>query len=97
MSKFKRLRLAGLGLAAAALLAAGCDTTVYLNTEQLEQEIMAEFQSQTGLALTLSCPDDRPIQQGDVFTCTGEGSDGNTYTIQVTQTDAAGNVSWTTV
>jgi|SRR5918995_7547601 hypothetical protein len=94
---FHRPRGAGLGLAAAALLAVACQTTLTLDSDNLQTEIASGFQEQTGIAVTVSCPDDRPLQQGDTFTCTAAAADGQSYTIQVTQTDAAGNVNWQVV
>ena len=85
------------GLLAAALASvalAACQTTLMLNTDQLEQGIQEQIQSQTGLTVTgIECPD-RPIQQGDQFDCTVTTSDGQQLTVNVTQTDDQGNVNW---
>jgi hypothetical protein len=68
--------------------------TLSLNGDQLEQVITAGISEQIGVTVTVVCPDDRPMQQGDVFTCTATTADGQPRTVEVTQTDSAGNVSW---
>ncbi|HYI22025.1 MAG TPA: DUF4333 domain-containing protein [Candidatus Limnocylindrales bacterium] len=84
-----------LAVAAAPLLAAACSTTLVLDDARLEQVIATQFQQQTGVGLTgVSCPDDTPLAQGNTIQCTATAADGQTLTIQVTQTDNAGNVNW---
>jgi hypothetical protein len=93
----RRARFPGLllTLAAAPVLAAACSTTLILDDVELEQVIATQFQEQTGVGLqSVSCPDDTPIEQGNVFQCTAVASDGQSLTIQVTQTDNTGNVNW---
>ncbi len=97
MKRLKTLRFAGAGMAMAALLAVGCQTTLTLNDDNLETEITSWIQEQGAGAATVVCPDDRPLQQGDTFQCVGTFADGSTVTLQVTQTDSAGNVTWTVV
>ena len=97
MIDFKRVRLAGLGLAAAAVLVLGCQTTLTLNDDNLETEIASGIEQQGAGTSTVACPDDRPIQQGDTFQCVATFGDGSTVTLQVTQTDDAGNVTWQVV
>lgn len=84
--------VAVLGFAAALLV--GCNTTLTLDNERLQDVIAQGLQEQAGVTAEVSCPDNRPIQQGDVFQCTAATSDGQNLTITVTQTDAAGNVNW---
>ncbi len=95
MSFPRRPLRAALVAAALALAFAGCNLTTGLDEEKLEQNIRDEIRTQTGLELSsIECPADRPLLQGDVFTCTATGTDGRQLTISVTQDDAAGNVSW---
>jgi hypothetical protein len=78
-----------------ALAAIGCNTTLTLNDQVLEQKITQDFQVQTQHSLTtIDCPSDRPLQQGDTFTCSATTDDGESLVITVTQTDNAGNVHW---
>jgi hypothetical protein len=89
-------RITGLlaAMGAAALLAA-CNTTLLLNDDNLEIEIASWISDQGGGIATVTCPDDRPLRQGDTFQCEAALEDGSTVTLQVTQTDDTGNVSWT--
>jgi hypothetical protein len=84
-------------LSLGAVLALGCNTTLILDDELLEQSIATGISEQMGVSATVACPDDRPISQGDVFTCTATTTDGQQITVQVTQTDATGNVEWETL
>ena len=91
-SRSKRLGALA-GLVAGAVLSA-CTMTLSLNADQLEQAITTGIAEQMGVTVTVECPDDRPMQQGDVFTCTATTAEGESRTVEVTQTDAAGNVNW---
>jgi hypothetical protein len=79
-------------LGLAAVIFAGCSTT--LDGTRLQQVIADGLQEQAGVTATVVCPSDRPLQLGDVFTCTATTADGQTLTITVTQTDSQGNVHW---
>jgi hypothetical protein len=81
-----------LGLAAA--LVVGCDTTLLLDNATLQQKITAGLQQQVQVDAVVTCPDDRPIKQGDTFTCTAVTTDGTNLTITVVQKDNSGNVTW---
>ncbi len=66
-----------------------------LDTEQAERVIAAGIEEQTGATgVQVSCPEDVPMEQGNVFTCTATTADGETGTVTVTQTDDDGNVDW---
>lgn len=83
---------------AAALLAlavAGCQLSIVLDNDRLEQSIKDGVAEQTGVTLTdIDCPDDRPLKQGDQFTCSATSDAGAQVEITVTQTDDKGNVDW---
>ncbi len=96
MRNMTRARSA-LGLAAAALFLVGCQTTLLLNDDNLEASITSWIQEQGGGEATVTCPDDRPLQQGDTFQCVATFADASTITLEVTQTDNAGNVTWRVV
>jgi Domain of unknown function (DUF4333) len=83
--------LAALGFA--VILLAGCSTTLVLDNNKLQQELTTGL-ANNGITATVSCPDDVAIQQGKVSTCTATTPDGTNLTIQVTQTDSNGTVSW---
>jgi hypothetical protein len=65
-----------------------------LNNETLQTEIANGLQQQAGVTAQVTCPDDRPLKQGDTFTCTAVTSDGTNITISVVQTDDTGHVNW---
>lgn len=81
-------------LGVAALLFVGCNSTPVLNNDNLQNSIAQWLQSNYGETATVSCPGNRPIQMGDVFNCTATSDSGTTVTLQVTQTDNTGSVSW---
>jgi hypothetical protein len=84
-----------LAVALLALAVAACQLTLTLDNERLEQVIKDGVAQQTGVTLTdVSCPDDRPLKQGDEFTCSATAADGAAVVISVTQTDDKGNVNW---
>ena len=85
-----------LSLVGGVVLAA-CNTTLTLDTDNLESLIQSGIQTQNpGVTVSaVDCPD-RPIQTGDVFNCTATTSAGN-VTVRVTQTEPAGQVSWEVV
>lgn len=78
-------------LAAVAALAVGC--TKILDKRGLETQLATEVQ-QNGPALTVHCPDGVKAQAGATFQCTATATDGSSFALTVTQTDAKGNVSW---
>ena len=77
----------------ATLALAGC--TQVLDEEQLEAEISAGIEEQTeATGVSVDCPSDVPLEEGDTFTCTATSDDGDEAEVQVTQTDAEGNIRW---
>lgn len=78
---------------ALALVLVGCGTVI--DDARLEEEIRNGVQSQAGVNLTeVTCPENRPAQAGDVFTCSATGEDGRILEITITQADDQGNVGW---
>ncbi|MCH9814843.1 MAG: DUF4333 domain-containing protein [Actinomycetia bacterium] len=93
-----RTRLIGFGGAMAAALAlSACSVSVgstNLDVDKAESEIASGIQEQTGLTVTVSCPDDVPIQAGGTFGCDVTDSSGGNGTVIVTQRDDEGNITW---
>ncbi|MTD45426.1 DUF4333 domain-containing protein [Conexibacter sp. W3-3-2] len=85
-------------LAVAALGLGGCSAEVStgktVNTDKAEESIGASLSEQLGGTVTVTCPDDVEAKKGDTFTCDAKGSDGRTGTVNVTQKDDDGNISW---
>ncbi len=89
---------AAAALASAALT--GCSFSVggNLDIDTLETTIATEMEQQLELpgTPTVTCPEEVPIEEGNVFTCVAELG-GDSVDVEVTQTDDEGNVTWTTV
>ncbi len=79
---------AALALSACFLLT-GCK----LDHKELESTITKKFKEKDLALKDVSCPE-RPFKKGDTFECTGKTDDDDKVTINVTQKDAAGNVSF---
>ena len=81
-------------LASLALVGA-CNRTKTLDANGLEEKLRSQVEQQLGaLGITVVCPDDEPAQAGAIFQCSATSAEGKTITIQVTQTDDHGNVTW---
>jgi outer membrane PBP1 activator LpoA protein len=77
----------------AALALAGC--TQVLDDQELESEISSGIEEQTeATGVSVSCPSDVPLEQGNTFTCSATSDQGDIGQVQVTQTDDEGNVNW---
>ena len=83
---------AGVALVGVALMAAGCTRT--LDKSGLETQLATALSS-SGPALTVDCPDGVKAEAGATFQCTAKDPSGSTVSINVTQTDDKGNVTWT--
>jgi hypothetical protein len=85
-----------LALVIPAVLAAGCSVSVGgLDPEKVEAAIVEGVREQTGIELTsVECPEDIESEAGATFICTGSDDADNSATIDVTQDDDEGNVSW---
>ena len=80
-----------LGLALGLL--AGCSQTLIIDNARLQQNIESGLQD-NGITATASCIGEQPIRKGDVFRCQATTTDGTILTIQVTETDDSGTVTW---
>jgi hypothetical protein len=86
-----KLSILGVVLAASALVA-GCGKVI--KKDSLEGGIKSAFEK-AGLKLkSAECPADRPVKAGDVFDCTGELDEGGKVTVNVTQKNDTGHVSF---
>ncbi|MGK7913639.1 MAG: DUF4333 domain-containing protein [Synechococcus sp.] len=66
-----------------------------LNSRRLKEFLDTEVETQTGLVITnVSCPEPRPIQEGDVFECELTDDKGATVFATVTQTSDDGDISF---
>ena len=82
-------------LLASLALAGGCTRTKTLDANGLEQTLGPKIEQQLDThGITVDCPDDEPAKAGATFQCTATSAAGKTLTIEVTQTDDRGNVTW---
>jgi hypothetical protein len=81
------------GVLALVVAAAACSKT--LDTTELEGSLKDQLETQLDVnGLTVDCPDDIEAESGNTFRCTATGSDGSEATVEVTQTDDQGNLTW---
>jgi Domain of unknown function (DUF4333) len=82
-------------LAVAMLAVAVAACTKSLDTDGLESKLKTQIEAQTDSTITgVECPDDIKVESGATFECTATEESGATFTIEVVQTDDAGNVTW---
>jgi hypothetical protein len=83
-----------LGLGVAVVLAAGCGQNV-LDANEVSGEIAAQIERLTGADVaSVSCPTDVEAKAGATFTCTVNGADGTSLTIDVEQTSDEGALAF---
>jgi Domain of unknown function (DUF4333) len=79
-----------------AAFAGGCTKT--LDSSGVESQVKAAIEERLGESrMTVDCPDDIEVKAGATFTCTATDPSGTTATIEVTQTDDHGHLTWTIV
>jgi hypothetical protein len=83
-------------LLASLALVGGCTRTKTLDANGLEEMLRAKIEQQLGTqGITVDCPGDEPVKAGATFQCTATSAAGKTLTIEVTQADDHGRVTWT--
>ena len=66
-----------------------------LNTANLEATLKSQLETQLNAnGLTVTCPPVVTVQVGETFNCTASDTSGRSVTIEVTQADDQGNVTW---
>jgi hypothetical protein len=78
-------------VATAAVSLAACGDEALLDTKEAERTIAERLAEASGQEVTVSCPDDVPIEQGNTFDCDAE-ADGREVTVRVRQVDDDGRV-----
>ncbi len=71
------------------------DNTTF-NQAQVQESIAGGIQSQSGVAVTVSCPQDPPMNPGSQFQCIATAADGTTTAVTVTINDRSGHYTWQT-
>lgn len=84
-----------------SLAAAACSAEVSVGSKdtldmaRIESGIASEIAEQTGFGVkTVQCPDNVPVKAGEVFTCTVVDDQDSRATVEVTQKDDKGGVTW---
>ena len=78
-----------------ALVTAAASCTKPLDTSGLQATLKQQLEADSGTTgLTVTCPTDVKVQAGASFQCSVTKSGTATLTIDVTQTDDKGNVTW---
>jgi Domain of unknown function (DUF4333) len=92
-----RSRSAGVLVVLLAGLLVSCHPTL-LDSDGLERQLATQIERELGLTgLTVVCPDDVEVKAKATFTCTATGEGGANLTVNVTQTNDEGDVTWTVV
>ena len=82
-------------VAALALAATGCGAKAELDTSKLEDQMKEQLSKRTAIAITsVKCPDAVKAKQGDRFTCIATTARNERVTLEVTQDDGKGAVTW---
>ncbi len=83
-----------IGVAFAALIVAACSTDV-VDGAKLEQSIKDGIEASTDFTVVnVDCPEDRPFELNDAFTCKAKISDGRTLIVLVTNPNGGGNLKY---
>jgi hypothetical protein len=71
------------------------ETKGLLDLDKVESAVTEGLKSQAQVTATVDCPDRwRATKVGDAFQCQVAVSDGRKATVEVTVTDAEGNINW---
>lgn len=90
-----RTNLCRLAIVAASGVVVACGAQT-LDGASVEEQVLAELQAAGSPVTAVSCPERVDVQAGGTFTCTGTTDEGE-WTIEVTQTDDAGSLSFEVV
>jgi hypothetical protein len=83
---------AGLALVMLAGVTVGCAKT--LDTMGLQETLRQQLEAQLGQKLSVSCPTGPEVKVGATFLCVVTGPGSGTLTVEVTEQDEKGSVTW---
>ncbi|MGH3227294.1 MAG: DUF4333 domain-containing protein [Streptosporangiaceae bacterium] len=63
---------------------------------QVQSQIASGIEAKSGVAVTVSCPKDPPLNPGSQFQCIATAADGSTTLVTVTIQDRQGDIIWQT-
>lgn len=76
-----------------AAVAAACGAGK-LDAAKAERQIATGVYQQLGVKVDIDCPEDRPLEKGDRFSCTLASEDADNIVVRARQTNSKGNVRW---
>ncbi len=96
MTSARRRAVTLMGAAALVVLVVpvGCSGQRVVDHTKLEQGIIDESSSGPFTITSVACPEGRPLVEGDTFTCQARLSSGEQVTVDATQTDGDGHITW---
>jgi hypothetical protein len=71
------------------------DSSVF-EQAQVQSQIASGIEAKSGVAVTVSCPKDPPLNPGSQFQCIATATDGSTTLVTVTIQDRQGDIIWQT-
>jgi hypothetical protein len=81
---------------ASPVVGSAITTGAVFNQAQVQATIAKGIKNQTGVAVTVSCPSDPPLNPGSQFECVATADDGSTTSVTVTIQDRSGDIIWQT-
>jgi len=78
------------------VIAAVTTDSATFNQAQVQSQIASGIKAKSGVAVTVSCPQNPPLNPGSQFTCIATAGDGSTVPVNVTIQDRSGDYIWQT-
>jgi len=64
------------------------------NQAQVQSQIASGIKAKSGVAVTVACPQDPPVNPGSTFQCVATAAGGSTVAVNVTIQDSSGDYIW---
>jgi hypothetical protein len=77
-------------LGALLIVISGCE----IQHEKVEADIKAKLKEKGVEITSIKCPKGIKLKEGSTFECEGESDRGDTFVVDVKQTDAQGSINW---
>ena len=81
-------------VAVAVVMAGKVASRSQLDTATIERQVAESLSTSSGRTTTVICPDEVALAESAVFACTASEAGGTSSTIEVTQEDGDGSVTW---
>jgi hypothetical protein len=80
----------------ASVVGSAVTTGAVFEQAQVQSQIASGIEAKSGIAVTVSCPQDPPLNPGSQFQCVATAPDGSTTLVTVTIQDRSGDYLWQT-